>query len=98
MREHTHASRKKAQERREAIAQLRKTDAFTAYLGPRLERRMSEAREALLHDLEKIDTPQKLWEARLVYLERREVALLLDHDDATARNILGSREPEINEL
>lgn len=82
-------SKVRAQAALESIAQLRGSEAFMSYLLPKLLKRLEESRKAVLHDT-KLDTPQKLWEARLLYLERFEASRLLEMDETAARSIIGS--------
>lgn len=81
-------SKRRAQATLEAIAQLGSFPAFTSYFLRRQTERLEAARERVLHD-SGLDTPQKLWEARLLYLERREAARLLESDETAAQSTIG---------
>jgi len=78
-------NRVRAQKRKEAIAQLRSAPAFTGYYTERLQKRVSDAFDEMMQAA----TPQTLWEARLIYLERTEQLNLVDADEIATEAIIG---------
>lgn len=81
-----------AQQMREDIAALRHLPAWGRYYELRSRKDYLDAEERLLHDTTTLDTPEKLWAHRLVFLALEKVATMLETDDATCRRVLGVTE------
>lgn len=87
------ASKVHSQETREDIARLRDFGPFRRYFTARQEQRLAQQREKVLTDVNELDTPQKLWEARLIYLERLEAAQMMERDEIAAQRTIGGTSP-----
>jgi hypothetical protein len=82
------AAKKRATDDLNDIETLRKIPAFNRYFSRRIWEEVDKLLEKVLHD--KKLTPEKLHEARLLYLAAKETAELLTGDEAACRRLIDS--------